>query len=978
MCRILDKVVSCVLLLCVLFFGCALATDQHARPAPQAAPAAAPAPAPGPAIASQLAATIAESAKLPLDPAIRTGRLDNGLTWFVRRNARPEKRAEIWLAVNAGSTLEDDDQQGLAHFVEHMAFRGTKNFKKLEIINFMERIGMKFGPDVNAFTNFDETVYMLKVPTDDAALVEKALAILYDWARNVSFDDEDIDKERGVVVEEWRLGRGAEARMRDKQFPILFKGSRYAERLTIGKKEILETAPHDTIRRFYSNWYRPDLMAVIVVGDIDPVTVERSIKTRFASLKNPLAPRRRVLFPVPDHQETLVSTATDPEATSTRVAVYYKLPKRDRSTVADFRRTLVERLYHSMVSDRLSELRQHPDPPFLYAFSRSGSFVRTRDVVFQSAVVQEAGLARGLDTLLVELARVNKHGFNASELERAKKEVLRYYESAYREREKEESDRLIHGISGAFLQGEPVPGIELEYGLAQRFLPTIPLDELNHLASEWIAGQNRVILVNGPEKAAKLLPTDAQLSEIFNGVEGRTLEPWIDRVRQEPLVPNLPQPATIVEETTIPELGVTRWKLSNGVVVLLKSTDFKNDEVVLGGFSPGGSSLVPDDRYVSASWAGQVLPEGGLGQFDKIELGKALTGKIARAYGYVGELEESVRGGASPQDLETMFQLVYLTFTAPRADEKAFVAWKARTRASLENRLARPETVFSDKMQVTLAQGHFRRRPTSVEMLEEIDLKAAEAVWRERFGDAGNFTFGIVGAFKLDDIRPFVLSYLGGLPSKGRKETWKDVGVRSPRGVVNVEVKKGIEPKSQVRMTFTGPAKWTREAAHMMSSLGSALRIRLREVLREDMGAVYGVGSSGEISRRPIEENTFAISFGCAPDRVPELRKAVLNVIDAVKKNGFGDEIVGKVKEQQTRERETALKENGFWLSQLLEAARFNDDPKLLLQYGELVKKVTNDALRDAARTYLDPQRVVVGVLFPETEPPAPPEGAKK
>src|SRR5437867_1545691 len=567
MCRILDKVVSCVLLLCVLFFGCALATDQHARPAPQAAPAAAPAPAPGPAIASQLAATIAESAKLPLDPAIRTGRLDNGLTWFVRRNVRPEKRAEIWLAVNAGSTLEDDDQQGLAHFVEHMAFRGTKNFKKLEIINFMERIGMKFGPDVNAFTNFDETVYMLKVPTDDAALVEKALAILYDWARNVSFDDEDIDKERGVVVEEWRLGRGAEARMRDKQFPILFKGSRYAERLTIGKKEILETAPHDTIRRFYSNWYRPDLMAVIVVGDIDPVNVERSIKTRFASLKNPLAPRRRV--------------------------------------------------------------------------------------VFQSAVVQEARLARGLDTLLVELARVNKHGFNASELEPAKKEVLRYYESAYREREKEESDRLIHGISGAFLQGEPVPGIELEYGLAQRFLPTIPLDELNHLAAEWIAGQNRGILVSGPEKAAKLLPTDAQLSEIFNGVEGRTLEPWVDRVRQEPLVPNPPQPATIVEETTIPEPGVTRWKHSHGVVVLLQSTDFKNDEVVLGGFSPGGSSLVPDDRYVSASWAGQVLPEGGLGQFDKIELGKALTGKIARAYGYVGELEESVRGGASPRDRET-------------------------------------------------------------------------------------------------------------------------------------------------------------------------------------------------------------------------------------------------------------------------------------------------------------------------------------
>ena len=968
------KTLTCgLVLLCLPLLYGRLAAAQPAKPAQSVVlpaleqPAQTPVSVPSPPVVSALAATLPESAKLPLDPAVRTGVLANGLTYFVRHNARPEKRAEIWLAVNAGSTLEDDDQQGLAHFVEHMAFRGTKNFKKLEIINFMERIGMKFGPDINAYTSFDETVYMLTVPTDDAAVVEKALAILYDWACNVSFDDQDIDTERGVVVEEWRLGRGAEARMRDKQFPTLFKGSRYAERLTIGRKEIIETAPHDAIRRFYRDWYRPDLMAVIVVGEVDPERIEQSIRTRFASLENPQKPRPRTLFPVPDHAETLVSTATDPEATSTRVAVYYKLPKRPFITVADYRRNLVEGLYHGMVNSRLAELRQRPDPPFLYASSGSGSFVRTRDLVYQTAGVQEARLARGLETLLIELARVDANGFASSELDRTKKRFLRNLETTYQERDKTESDGYSDEISRFFLDHEPMPGIEVEFGLAQRLLPTVSVEEINHLARQWSGDSNRVILVNGPEKAAKLLPSDEQLREIFKAADMSKPEPWVDRVRQEPLVPTPPQPATISEETTIVPLGVTRWKLSNGVVVLLKPTDFKNDEVLLGGFNPGGTSLVGDDRYVSASNASQVLSEGGWGQFDRIELGKALAGKIARASAYIGGLEERVSGSASPQDLETMFQLLYLTFTSPRADEKAFAAWKVRTKATIENRLARPETVFGDAMQVAMSQGHFRRRPMSVAILDEVDLKTAETVWRERFGDANGFTFGLVGAFTLDQIRPLVLRYLGGLPSHGRRETWKDVGIRPPKGVVKVEVKKGIEPKSQFRIAFSGPAKWSPEADHLIGALGEALRIRLRDVLREDMGGVYGIGSYGSISREPVEQYVFSIAFGCDPERVAELKKAVDGVLDAAKKNGFAEDLVGKVKEQQLRQRETDLKENGFWLGELLEAARFNDDPTRLLRYDDLVTKVTSRALRDAARTYLDPRRVVAGVLYPES-----------
>ncbi len=930
-------------------------------------------PASRPAGVSAPPAAIAESAKLPIDSAVRTGRLKNGLTYYVRRNTRPEKRADLWLAVNAGSTLENDDQQGLAHLVEHMAFRGTKNFKKRELINFLERTGMKFGPDINAFTSFDETVYTLRIPTDDPETMRKSLLILSDWAHSVSFDDDDIDKERGVVIEEWRLGRGKEARMRDKQFPILFKGSRYAERLTIGKKEILEKAPHDTIRQFYRDWYRPDLMAVIAVGDFDPEKMEKAIRSQFSSRHNPAHPRPRTLYPVPDPDQILTPMSTDPEASWTRVAVYYKIQHEGRSTARDYRQHLVERLYHTMVNNRLDELRRNPDPPFLFAFSTSGSFVRTRDVLFQTASVQEARLATGLDALLVELARVDKHGFNPTELERSKKEMLRFYEQAYKERDKQDSGLFTDEILRAFLEGESMPGIEFELGLVQRFLPTITIDEVNHFARQSITERNRVILVNGPEKAAAMLPSEAKLREVFVAAQAKTLEPWVDRVRQDPLVPEPPKPGTIDEETTIPELGITRWRLSNGVVVLLKATDFKNDQVLLGGFSPGGSSLVPDSKFVSATTAGSVLSEGGLGKFDSIELAKALAGKIASAGANVGELEETAGGRASPQDLETMFQLLYLRFTAPRADPKAFESWKARTKASIENRMARPETVFGDKMQVTMSQGHFRRRPISLELLNEVDLATAEAVWRERFADAGNFTFGIVGAIKVDEIRPLVLRYLGGLPSNGRKESWKDIGARPPDGIVNFEVRKGLEPKSQVNIAFTGPASWTRESSHLMSSLGSAMRIRLREVLREDMGGVYGVGAFGNISRRPTEQYSFTISFGCAPERVAELQKATLDLIEAVKKDGFSDDIASKVREQETRDRETALRENGFWLSQMLEAARFGDDPKLLLRYDELVKSVTGEALRDAARKYFDPHRVVTGVLYPEvrTTPPA-------
>jgi zinc protease len=672
------------------------------------------------------------------------------------------------------------------------------------------------------------------------------------------------------------------------------------------------------------------------------------------------------VHPVPDHEETLSSIETDPEATTTEVSVYYKLEKRPDATVADYRRGLVEGLYHGMLNDRLDELRQRPDPPFLYAGSGSGGFVRTKDVYSQSATVEDGRLARGLEALLTEVERVERHGFTATELERAKRQTLRYMEQAWRERDKRQSASHAREIVRNFLIDEPMPGIEAELALAREALPGIELAEVNGLAREWIGERNRVILVSAPRKEGVTLPAEAELIALFDAVAGRSIEPWVDQVRDEPLLPDPPAPGAIVERSRIEELGVTEWRLANGVRVVLKPTDFKNDEVLLTGFSWGGTSLVPDADHVTADFASSVLSAGGLGRFDQVELEKALAGKVAGASVGLNELEETAAGRASPEDLQTMFELLYLSFTAPRKDEAAYGAWLQRTKAWVENRRARPETVFNDRLTEVLTQGHPRRRPISEELLDEIDLDRALAVHRERFADNSDFTFVLVGNFDPAEIEPLVRTYLGGLPAGGRRESWRDVGARTPAGVHEVVVRKGLEPKSQVRLTFTGDAAWSPQTRHDIVSLAAALRIRLREVLREDMSGTYGVSVSGGIGRRPREEYSFTISFGCAPESVDDLVSAVFAEVEAIQRDGPTAEVAAKVREIQTREREIDLRENGFWRGALASHYREGLDPRQILAYGDLVASVTPERLREAARLYLDSSRYVKGILYPE------------
>jgi zinc protease len=910
--------------------------------------------------------SLAQNATLPVDSAVTVGKLPNGLSYYIRKNGKPEKRLELRLVVNAGSVLEDENQRGIAHFCEHMAFGGTAHFQKHELTNYLESIGMRFGPDLNAYTGFDETVYMLQVPTDSAGVVEKAFQILEDWAHLVSYRDDAIERERGVIMEEWRLGRGADARMRDKQLPILLEGSRYAERLPIGKPEIIEGAPHEVIRSFYRVWYRPELMAVIAVGDLETAEIERFIRDHFSGFETPKDTPKRALFPVPDHRETLFAIATDPEATRSSVSILYTREVHKELTVRDYRRKIVEDLYNAALNRRLNELTRAADPPFLYAYSALDNLVRTKDAYMLGAGVREGGIERGLETLLTEAARVERFGFTTSEIKREKDELLRAMEQAYNEREKTESARYASEYARNFLSGEPIPGIEFEYRLFREELPGITVEEVNRLAGELITGTNRVILVNAPQKPGVKTPSEKDLLAVFDAVGKKEVAAYTETVSDLPLVSGKPKGSPITAERSLTELGVTEWTLANGVRVVLKPTDFKNDQVLLSAFSPGGSSLVPDNSIVAAQTATALTGESGVGDFTRIELEKKLAGKIVSVSPWIGDIEEGLSGSASPKDLETMFQLIYLSFVAPRSDSTAFLSVLARMRGAVENRSAQPETAFGDTLAVTMAGYSPRVRPWTVDLLGEMNLGASSRIYRDRFADFGDFTFFFVGRFDIPVIRPLVETWLGGLPARGRKESWRDTGIHPPAGVVEKTIRKGIEPKSQTRIVFTGPFEWSLRNRYIFDSLASALRIRLREVLREDLGGTYGVGVGLSLDHYPRGEYQVSIGFGSAPERADELTRTVFASIDSVQISGVSEVYLTKVKEAQLRQREVSLKENSFWLSALKQYYSNGDDPRDILKYPELVKSLTSDDIRDAAKTYLKRDRYVKVVLMPE------------
>ena len=906
------------------------------------------------------------SQKIPVDSSIRIGKLPNGLTYYIKKNKKPENRVELRLAVNAGSILEDTDQLGLAHFTEHMAFNGTKHFAKNEMVSYLQTVGVRFGADINAYTGFDATVYMLQIPTDHEDIVKKGLQVLEDWAHELTFDSIELEKERGVVIEEWRIGRGAEQRMRDKYLPVIFHNSHYAVRLPIGTKENLDHFRRNTIVRFYDDWYRPDLMAVIAVGDIDVDAFEKMIKEHFSKIPAKKNPRPRINYSIPDHKETLTCVTSDKEASSATANIFYLTDEKPEITVGDYRENAKKQLYFEMFNQRISELTRTAKPPYINAYSYFGNIgARGKDAYISSAMVSDTGIMYGFKTILRENEKVKKYGFVQSELDRAKQELLIAFEKYYNERDKTESDNYANEYIRNFLDKESIPGITFEYNFMKKYLPDITLEEINELAKKWITDTNRVVVITAPKKDNLTLPSDSDIKASIDEIANEEIEAYSDKMASSHLMNKKPVPGKIISEKNIPEIGVTELKLSNGVKVILKPTDFKNDEILISAVSPGGQFLYPDSDNFSANYAASIINESGIANFSLTDLQKLLAGKNVSVTPYINSYTEGLKGNCVPKDIETMFQLIYLYFTQPRVDTVAYISFIKRIKAYLKDIYSNPQVYYSNELTHILTQNHPRGGGIPKESdIDKINFSRVYQIYRDRFADASDFTFEIVGNFNTDSIKLMLDDYLASLPSINRKETWKDIGIRPPKGSINKNIYRGTDPKSFVTMVFTDTAKYNSKEAYYLKSLADLLNIRLIEVLREEKSGVYGVGAKASMSRLPYDYYNITIKFPCSPKNVDSLIIEAIGIGHQIKTSGVLKKNMGKIRETQERELEINLKTNYFWLNYLENAELFNDDLLDILKQKESIEKLKSKNIKIIARKYFKDQYIKVA-LFP-------------
>ena len=905
---------------------------------------------------------------IPTDPKVSKGVLSNGMTYYVRANSTPKNRADLYLVVKAGSVEEDDNQLGLAHFAEHLSFNGTKNFPKHELVNYLESIGMEFGPEINAYTGFDETVYMIKVPLDSAKFMDKGLQVIYDWACQVTDADDEIEKERGVIHEEWRGGRDADERMMQKWLPVFLHNSKYADRLPIGKMEIVDHFKPELLRKFRSDWYRPDLQAVVVVGDFDQKAMVKQVTDLFSKIPAVKNPRKKQVYDIPDHKETLVSVVTDKEARYAMAQVFYKHPLQKSKTINDYRRGIVEGLYNAMINDRLAELTQKENPPFLMANSGFGALFGPKSVYNSVVISQNDKIEEGIKTVLAENERVLKFGFTQSELDRQKAAMMTSIENAYNEREKQKSNAYAEEYKRNFLTTEePFPGIENEYKYYQAFIPGIKLEEVNALASKWITKENRVVILTAPEKEGVKIPTEEDLRRYLVEAEKMPIEPYADKVTDKPLIPAEPKAGTVTSVKKVDQVDAEEWTLSNGAKVIVKTTDFKDDEILFSAYSLGGSSLYGQKDDISADVASSILALSGLGDFDKVSLDKLLSGKAVGINPYISDLREGFSGGSSVKDAETLFQLIYMYFMGQRTDPSAFNSYMTRSAGALENKKLSPEAAFQDTLMVVSANYNPRKRPMSAELLKEADLSRITEINRERFSDASDFKFFFVGKIDKEALKKLAEKYLASIPSTYKNESWKNLGVKEPSGVVEKTVYKGQDAKSIQYIVFHGDYDYNRRNNLLINALAKIVSTRLLEVIREDKSSVYYIDANPSIERFPDPKYSIAIYYGADPAKLAELKEAVFTQIKDIATNGPSAADLQKAKEKLLRERETNLRENKYWLSILSNTwINSNGDFSGFNDYDSIVNAFTTDDLKAAAAKWFDFKNYFGVALKPE------------
>jgi len=933
------------------------------------AAAQAPAPAAGRDASAESVASFALTDLMPVDPEVSLGTLPNGLKYYVRPNLKPARRVELRLVVKAGSVLEDPDQLGLAHFVEHMLFEGTANFPGQGINDFLASLGLGIGPDANAQTSYDDTQYILRVPSDSPTALDRALLVLKDWAHAATFEPSAIERQRGIVLSEWRQHLGAGERTRDRIRQVQLEGSQYANRPPIGSPEVLQTAQREQLVRFYRDWYRPNLMAVIVVGDIDREAVVAKIREMFSPLTNPVPERQRPNFDVPEKAATRFAIITDRETTATSVSISNLRPARPQNTVGGYRQIMMDGLFGDILDARLNELTTRENPPFLRAGAQRVLFPapRTKDEAQMIALTTNNGVQRGLDALITEMQRISRYGVTATELARAKQARLLSYERSVNESPDRESESRADEYTRNFLQDEALPTIWQELAFHRRFLPTITLEEINALGRQWFPDENRLVIVTAPEAAGVTLPTEAQLAATVKTATSRRVEPYVDVDAGQSLMDAPPKPGTIVRTTPRPG-GITEWTLSNGATVVLKPTTLKEDQILFRATAPGGTSLASDADFPSARAADDVITASGVGRFNDAALNRILSAKAVAVLPYFGEINEGMTGGSTPQDLETMFQLLYLRFTAPRADPAAFAAIASRRKALLANQSASPDVVFTQTLASTLSREHPRRQPETPETVDQWNLARALAFYKARFADASHFTFVFVGSFTLEMIKPFVETYIASLPSTRAGETWRDLGIAPPTGIIQKTVEKGIAPKSQVSIVFSGPFVYNDANNLALRTMAMVLQGRLFETIRQQLGGTYSIEVDPATHKHPRPEYSVRITWACDPARVDQLVQRVFDEIDFVKRSSGLQ--MNRIRAALRRDWEENSESNGYLLNQI--AGRYEEgDPDgvaSIFNMPDQIAALTAAQIQQAAQIYLNTRNYVQVTLMPESK----------
>lgn len=912
------------------------------------------------------------TSKIPMSPHVRLGKLSNGLTYYIRQNKKPVQKAELRLVVNIGSILEDNDQLGLAHFMEHMSFNGTRSFPKNQLISYLQSIGVSFGGDLNAYTDFDETVYTLPVPTTNAEVVDKGFTILQEWAKHASLRKEDIESERGVVLEEYRSGLGADERMRVKYFPRLLNGSRYAERLPIGTEQSLKNFSHDALRRFYKDWYRPDLMAVVVVGDVDPIGIERKIRERFSELVNPTDERQRPpLTEIPERKKTDVMVLTDPEAPVTRVEILSNVrPIKIMTTEADYRTYIAEQMFDTVFAERLARLTEQAEPPYLIAIAGKERLVKGYESYNANAVCATPDPERAVRAILTEMERVKRYGFNPAEFDRARRQSIERYETYFKEKDKMESSDLASELVDHFVYAEPAPGIDWEHSFIKKHLDGIALEEVNGLKGMMGTNLNEMfILVTAPSNIAGQLPTESAILTLVSEVAKSKIDPLPAEDLGGSLFEQEPVAGTIVKEEKFYNPNFTELTYSNGVKVTVMPTDFKNNEIVCKSVRFGGQYLYDIADKGNVENLTSTISSQGYGRFSQKALNRFLSGRKAQSNLLFEEYTEEVIGDTRPEDIDIFLQSIFLKFTRPRRDETLLRATINQQKGLFAGFLNDPDVVYEDTMNSVVAQNHPRgKRIQRPEDFDKIDPERSQAIYHERFGNSYGWNFIFVGNIELEKARPLFAKYLGGLPGSPRELSYRDLGVRYPKGVVSRNVYIGKEQKSIVTIIYSGDADYRESEILKFNALVEVLETRTNDKIREELGSSYSPSVTGSIEKIPTAHYRLQFSVQCGPANVGKVVNAILDMVNKVKVNGVSDDELMKVKEIWKNDYRVEARTNEYWVESLADRYLYGLDIKAFSEYEARADRLTTADIKSTANSYLNNSNYIKLVLYPEKQ----------